>query len=135
MADQPHTTCSFPGCRQHHYRNGYCLSHNKIYGSVEKKKQPKPIANKSAKRKKLHAEYVKLVAEMLKENKYCQIKAPGCTHVAGGLHHIVKRTEKNLMDKSNLIRACNACNLYVELNVQWAIEKGFVKSKHLKADE
>lgn len=136
MKDQaPIPSCSFPGCKQHPYRNGYCLSHNKIYGSLEVKKERKPIEANSQRRKKLQVEYVKLVKQMLQGNRYCEIKAPGCTHIAGGLHHIVKRSEKNLMDKNNLVRACNACNLYVELNVQWAVENGFVKSKHIKADE
>lgn len=125
-------TCTFPLCKQNEYKNGLCINHHRIYNTAqEQPKKQAPIASKSDKRKQLDKEYRKLVKEMLKENNVCEIKAPGCTGKAQGLHHIQKRTTKNLLDRNNLLRACNSCNLWIEEHPLEAIEKGFSKSKHI----
>lgn len=69
---------------------------------------------------------------MLAENKFCELKSPVCTGTAQGLDHLQKRTEKNLMDKANLKRSCNACNQFKEDNPEWAIENGFHISRFKK---
>lgn len=119
--------CKFPLCKRHAEKNGYCIGH-RIYAGEEKPK--KGIAKYSEKRAELQKEYRKLVKTMLEENKRCEIKAPGCTKKAEGLHHLQKRSPKNMLDRSNLKRACNHCNLYIETNPAWAEEKGFSISKH-----
>lgn len=106
---------------------------NKKLGLLpEKEKKVKPIAHFSKKREKKQREYRKIVKEMLSKDARCKINSPVCTGIAQGLHHIVKRSPKNLIDKNNLIPSCNRCNGFVEQNIDWAIEGGFIKSKYLK---
>lgn len=133
--------CKFPLCKRHPEKNGYCISH-RIYASEPSSSQSdrskpvtakkKPIARFSEKRQKLQVKYNKLVKEMLADNKMCEIKSPDCTGVAEGLHHIEKRSARNLLDKTKLKRSCNYCNTFVENNVSWAEKKGFIISKHKK---
>lgn len=122
--------CEFYGCKSNQDRGStYCIGHRKLFGTPTPKKTQGKIRNRSLKRTELQKEYVKVVQGLLSENKNCQINAPGCTKFANGLHHIVKRAEKNLCELNNLIRACNSCNLYLEENDKWARDNGFVKSK------
>ena len=68
-------------------------------------------------------------------NKYddsCQIKSPVCTGKAQGANHKQKRSPKNMLDKKNLERSCNACNRYVETHVEWAKENGHSVSRFKK---
>lgn len=128
------TDCNFPLCK-YPALNDFCIHHKKHFFKPEDKKEVKKIANLSAKRKELQKEYVKIVKSILKVDTNCQIKATGCTRIAQGLHHVVKRSEKNLCDLNNLLRACNSCNLYLENNDEWAREKGFVKSKFSQVEK
>lgn len=81
----------------------------------------KPISKKMQVAKRVYREVVK---EMLSKNDRCEIKSPDCTGKAQGLNHKQKRSMKNLTDKDNLERACNACNLYVETHPAWAKKHG-----------
>lgn len=128
------TDCNFPLCK-YPALNDFCIHHKKHFCKPEDKKEVKKIANLSAKRKELQKEYVKIVKGLLTENPNCQIKAPGCTVIMQGCHHVIKRSAKNLCDKANLIRACNSCNLYLENNDEWARENGFVKSKFSQVEK
>lgn len=114
--------CKFPTCTRKEEKDGYCFLH-KIYSGSEPSKK-KGIANMSKKRSDLQKEYRKLVDRMLKENNKCEVKSPICTGKAQGLNHKQKRTEKNLCDESNVERCCNACNLFIEENPDWAQENG-----------
>lgn len=108
----------------------YLLERRKrMLGILPEKKEGKGIAVFSEKRKKANKIYNKIVKEILSKDKRCKIKAPGCTAIAQGLHHIVKRSPGNLTDKENLIPACNHCNSYLESHDMWARKHGFVKSK------
>ena len=100
--------------------------------SVEQPKVKKAINKQSDKRKELQKEYRKIVKEMLKSNPMCEIKEVGCTGKAEGLHHKQKRSEKNLLNKEFLMRACNSCNLWVETHPLEAMDKGYSISKHKK---
>lgn len=124
-------SCTFPLCKQNEYKNGLCINHHRVYGTAEVKKASAPIADKSAKRKELDKEYKKLVKQMLKENNQCEVKAPGCTKKAEGLHHVQKRNAKNMLDRKNLKRCCNHCNTWIEQNPLQALEMGVSKSKHI----
>ena len=103
-----------------------------MFGKIVKpeKEKAKGIAKQSDKRKVDQKAYRKIVKEMLAENKNCMVKAPGCTKIAQGLHHVVKRSPKNLLDKTNLLPCCNFCNSFLENNDAWGRERGFVKSKY-----
>jgi hypothetical protein len=61
-----------------------------------------------------------------------RIEKPGMHGKAQGLDHVQKRSEKNLCERGNLKRACNACNGYKESNPAWAKERGLSKSKFKK---
>jgi 5-methylcytosine-specific restriction endonuclease McrA len=83
----------------------------KLGVSPAKKTEVCAIPKQSEKRKKEQKEYVKIVKEMLLENKECSVKSPECTGGAQGLNHKQKRSPKNFLDRANLERSCNACNL------------------------
>jgi 5-methylcytosine-specific restriction endonuclease McrA len=100
-----------------------------MYSSFTSVKAQKPVNKKSDTRKEEEKEYKKIVVDMMKVSNKCEIKEEGCTIVASGLHHKVKRSPGNLLDRNNLIRACSNCNLWVELNPLEAIEKGYSISK------
>lgn len=102
----------------------------KLKGKVEQPKEKKSINKESEKRKEVNKEYRKIVKEMLKSNPMCEIKEVGCTGKADGLHHKQKRSEKNLLNKKYLMRACNSCNLWVEMHPLEAMAKGYSISKH-----
>jgi hypothetical protein len=114
----------------HHYRQwGLTASYGSIKEVIEKPK-PQPIAKKSVKAAKNDKEYKKLVKLMLAENDKCEMKVPGvCTGKAQGLHHKRKRGKHTLKDKKNLLRACNACNGWVEKFPIEAEKLGLVETK------
>lgn len=137
------TTCAFPCCNRHAEKNGYCIGHRAFAkqkksgdddDQPEKQEQPerrKPINAKSEKLKAQHAEYVKIVKEMLAADPYCELRTPACTQKAQGLHHM-KGRGKYLLVRKYLKRACNACNGYVENHPQYALEHGLSVSKLAK---
>jgi len=96
------------------------------------KKEQKPIPKVSEKRKITNREYKRLVKDILGKDGNCKIKSPVCTGKASGLHHLQKRSPKNLTKKGNLIPACSACNLFIETDPEWAKENGFTISKFKK---
>jgi hypothetical protein len=106
-------------------RNEKCFG---IAKPEEKKVLPK-ISVMSAKRQAQQRLYRKIVKEMLEENNICEIKAIGCTGIAEGLQHKVKRSSKNLLDRKNLLRSCNHCNTWIESNPLEAIAMGVSASK------
>lgn len=105
----------------------------KMFSTVqpEIKKVRTVIAKKSAKRKTEDKEYKKIVKEMMAESDRCELSTPVCIIKAQGLHHMKKRG-KNLLNKEFLKRACNPCNLFLEENPLYAIEKGLSLSKFTK---
>jgi hypothetical protein len=105
-----------------------CTMHHLKFKAKDLKRVP-TMAAQSDKRKALQREYVKIVKGMLKEDPMCAIISPFCNIYAQGMHHIIKRSEKNLCELNNLLRSCNACNLFLEEHDEWARAKGFVKSK------
>lgn len=95
----------------------------------KEEKPAKPIAPLNKKRAKMQPKYRQLVKEILEENDRCEVKSTVCTGKATGLQHKVKRSEKNLMDKKNLLRSCDACNGWIEGNPLEAIAMGVSVSK------
>lgn len=96
------------------------------------KKPKKPIPSKSAKRKEQDKQYRKIVREMIDKDGRCQVQSPKCTGKAQGLNHKQKRSPNNLLQKDNLTPCCNACNLYIELNSEWAKKHGHFVSRFVK---
>lgn len=99
---------------------------------LKREEKPKGIAKVSEKRKVVNRVYKKIVKDMALANNQCEIKSPECTGLMQGADHIQKRSPGNLTDRKNLKRACNACNLFKELNPQWAIDNGHSKSRFTK---
>ncbi len=93
------------------------------------KKEAKPIPKVSAKRKEENKVYKKQVKEAIKKDNRCKVKSPACTGKAQGLHHLQKRSPGNLTKEENQLPACNACNLYIEENSEWAKNNGFTVSR------
>jgi hypothetical protein len=94
----------------------------------EEKKQVR-ISIMSVKRMAQQRLYRKIVKEMLEEDPRCEIKAPGCSGIAEGLQHKVKRSVKNLLNRKNLLRSCNACQTWIENHPLEAIAMGVSASK------
>jgi hypothetical protein len=97
--------------------------------AVKEEKKVKPISIMSVKRQAQQRLYRKIVKEMLEQDNRCEIKAIGCTGIAQGLQHKVKRSSKNLLDRKNLLRKCNHCNTWIESNPLEAIAMGVSASK------
>lgn len=95
----------------------------------EAEKPKVKISIMSVKRLAQQRLYRKIVKEMITEDPRCEIKAPGCTGIAEGLQHKVKRSSKNLLDRKNLWRSCNSCNNWIEKNPLAAIAMGVSASK------
>lgn len=125
--------CQFPACKSERiYKDGLCYDHWRLCGSNPPMRtiEVKPIKNKSIKRIELDKEYLKLKKQMLSENKTCEANLTGCGKTAIDLHHISKRTERNLCDRENLLRVCRSCHTYIETHPLEAINLGVSKSKH-----
>ena len=122
-------TCTWYNCTRIIDRDKYCFHHKQYSGIAAPKKEGAAIAKVSEKRKKDKKEYLKIVAEMLAVNPLCEIKERGCQILATGLHHQKKRSPATYLNKEFLIRACNKCNLWVEINPLKAITKGHSFSK------
>ena len=104
---------------------------NKMLGIATAKEEKKSvrISIHSVKRMAQQRLYRKIVKEMIEEDPRCEIKAPGCTGIAEGLQHKVKRTSKNLLNRKNLLRSCNSCNTWIENHPLEAIAMGVSETK------
>jgi hypothetical protein len=100
--------------------------------AVKEEKKQKPISIKSVKRIAEDKLYKKIVKEMLALKPNCRIKSPVCTGKAQGLDHLQKRSPKNYLKRSNLIPACNACQLYKEEHPEWSNKNGTSISRFKK---
>lgn len=64
------------------------------------------------------------------KGKSCEIKAPGCTGKAQGIHHLKgKVSSEMLLDDKWWKPACNHCNTWVEVNDAEARRLGLKLSK------
>jgi len=106
------------------------LQQLKLTGKVVEVKAKTPLPKVSEKRKAEKKEYVKIVAEMIKSDPFCEIREDGCQGKATGLHHMKKRSPATYLDKRFLKRACDNCNAWVELHPLEAMQKGHSISKH-----
>jgi hypothetical protein len=88
-------------------------------------KKRKKIKQVSKKREKANREYAKKSRPRWM-NRQCDIRAPGCTGTAQGIHHKKgKSSIELLLDMQYWIPACNHCNLWVEVHDRQARELGF----------
>lgn len=123
--------CDFPFCKSERiFKGGFCYDHWRLMGTSEVKKEPKPISDKSSKRKELEKEYLKIKKEMLKESDRCEAKLTGCTGKAVDLHHMAGRIGKLYVEKDNLMRVCRSCHHYITENPLQAIELGLSKYRN-----
>jgi hypothetical protein len=117
--------CEVPGCI---YQGGYC----RIPGHVTEPEKPKTrIRQYSKKRAKINRkEYKPLAAEYLRGHPFCEIRLPGCTGVAEGIHHPKgKATIELLLAVEFFMAACSHCNTEVERKDKEARSKGLKLSK------
>lgn len=122
-------SCTFPLCQFNEYRDGYCIHHAKHFAGVKVADKSKPIPLKSLKRMVEEKLYKKIVNEMMAVSDRCEIKEPGCTGKAEGLHHKRGRGGKDYLNRKYLIRACNKCHSYVEAHPLDAVKKGYSISR------
>ena len=110
----------------------YLIERQKQKLGLAAPKEEKPVKKISIMNVKRMAQqrlYRKIVKEMLEEDNRCEVKAPGCTGIAQGLQHKVKRSSKNLLNRKDLLRSCNHCNLWIEENPLQAIAMGVSETK------
>lgn len=83
----------------------------------------KVLADKVQKRRRINqrsarrvaANYGDFVRTRLELDMHCEVRMPGCTWLAEGLHHRRKRSAGGrLVSRLNTVRACNACNGRIE---------------------
>lgn len=93
------------------------------------KKVLAPLPKVSAKRKQENKQYKKIIKAQFKEDNRCKVNSPDCTGEMEGMNHAQKRSPKNLLDRKNLTPCCNACNRYIENNIDWAKAHGHFVSR------
>ena len=116
------TKCRSNQClRYGNFESGICP---KCIGLMNKPiKQRTPIKKVSDKRKKENAEYLKLRAQFLKDNPYCQVY--GCHRKSSDIHHKKGRENALLSDLTQFLSVCRLCHTKIELNPLWAKENGY----------
>ena len=124
--------CAFPFCKSNSVTGPYCIGHAKMMGTEKINEPAKKISIKSVKRKVDDKLYKKILKEVLDKNPECKIKSPVCTGKAQGFDHKQKTSPNNRLNRSNLVPACNACNLYKEVNPVWAEQNGHSVSRFKK---
>lgn len=124
--------CSFPLCKRIIDRGTHCFLHAKSFEPAKAAKAKMPIPKLSVRRKRELPIYRRIVADVLGKDDRCKIKSPVCTGKAQGLNHTVKRSPANLIEPTNLVAACNACNNFLESNSKWALVNGHTISKFKK---
>jgi hypothetical protein len=112
-----------------------CLKETVLYKSKPptcKYCSKKPTIKKiSDKHKEILKDYKVSKEEFIKEKlsqgiDFCEIKSPVCTHSYQGIHHKKGKSSKELYcDKEYFMLSCNACNLYIEENSEWAYKNNF----------
>lgn len=110
--------CKHPTCE-----NGICRRPKK------EKKKPQLIPKVSKKQASLNRKYSALTKKGIDEVIMCEMRSPVCTGKAQGKQHI-KGRGIHLLNKEKLIDACNSCNLYAEINPEWARENGFAEKRN-----
>lgn len=88
-------------------------------------KTKKPIPKVSQKQVERLAQYRKVRDQFMKENLLCQAKLNGCTVKATDLHHAKGKVGDLLTDKRYFKALCRSCHSYIEINPNFAKEKGF----------
>jgi 5-methylcytosine-specific restriction endonuclease McrA len=121
--------CVFPLCDRIVERNDFCVFHARHFAGPKPEKVKKNLPKQSPKRIKEQKEYKKQVAAAIKENPECMIKGPTCTGFAQGFDHKQKRSPANFLNPDNQVPACNACNLFKELNPGWSNVNGHSVSR------
>lgn len=86
----------------------------------------KRISPRSEKRIIADKKYSKLRLQLLTEKPMCEAHIPGiCTGPSTQCHHKAGRTGKLYTDYSKFLAVCGSCHHYIEMNPEWAKEKGF----------
>lgn len=98
-------------------RNHYWQSKRK---PIEKE-EVRPIRKVAPKRAKQIAKYLKVRFEYLNDNPFCKV----CGNSATECHHIRGKISELLHDKNNLLAVCRSCHHQIELNPDWAKERGY----------
>jgi hypothetical protein len=119
--------CKDPDCVDY---GSFCRRPGHAPQEVKKKK---PIAQVSAKRAKINKElYSPVQQEVLTERPFCELRLPGCTGKAQGVHHVGgKENTAKLIDKKKMKAACNHCNNLLESKDAVARAAGLKESKHV----
>jgi hypothetical protein len=82
----------------------------------------KKISDKQA---KINVAYSALRLQYLKMFPNCQVVSTDCTYVATQIHHKMGRAKDHMLDTTTWLSICHSCHEKVELNPEWAYEKGY----------
>jgi hypothetical protein len=98
-------------------------------GKPAKEKKNQKIAQFSKKRQRANRKYAEK-SQPLWRGRHCEIRAPGCTGTAQGIHHKKgKSSIELLLDERYWIPSCNHCNNWVEIYPTEAEKLGFKLSR------
>lgn len=102
--------------------------------SVHPAKPRKPLPRKSPKTALRDRELATMTALMMMEDPLCHVRSPVCTTYMTCLHHVTARSvaPHRVLDPSNVVRSCSACNSYIETSEggAWAEAVGMKKRSH-----
>lgn len=88
-------------------------------------KTKRPIPKVSQKQVERLAQYRKVRDQFMKEHPNCQARLDGCTIKATDTHHAKGKVGDLLTDKRYFKALCRSCHSYIEINPNFAKEKGF----------
>lgn len=127
--------CSVSGCEKDVYSKGLCKWH---YWRDCKEKESKKKGNKihrkvyrkSSKRQKQDKRYSILRRDFLEKFPFCEVQLPGCTLVAGEIHHKQGRLGDKYLDVTTWVAICHNCHQKIHgSHTAWAYENNFLKSR------
>ncbi len=98
--------------------------------------QTKAIKKVSTKQQLLNQAYFAQRKIYLKQHPKCEARITGkwmhdCTGLATDIHHKKGRGEYLLFEPS-WMPVCRSCHQYIEINVEWAKEKGYSEDRLMK---
>lgn len=106
--------------------NQYRTTEKYCSWSCSKKKRIKPRSDKRVEQEK---EYLIVRAEYLRNYAKCEVcEVAESTET----HHICGRIGKRLTDKDFFLAVCRSCHQKIELNPDWARQKGYILNRFNK---
>jgi len=110
-------------------RNNPCMCKDCYNAEKSSDKPPikarEPIKKISDKQANINRLYAAMRLSYLCMIPHCQVASTDCAHVATQVHHRAGRGKDHMLDTTTWLSICHSCHEKVELNPEWAYEKGY----------